>query len=230
MLHESLKIRVLEAFLETAKVALRGIENKKIQYILDDQTIEILNMEGEEFAESDYGILVTNTPKTLELEQAIKQYAQAFIQNGGSMSTIMDIYFSPSLMDMRRKLETAEEEMSQRQSASADEQNKIAREQMQMQQENIVAERELKDLINQRDNETKVYLKELELSVQPEVGDDGIENPLDREKFNLDVETKRKDYITKMKALDNDMKKHKDQMDAKKVDQSIARIKKKTSN
>jgi hypothetical protein len=230
ILHESVKIRVLEAFLETAKVALRNSENKKVQYILDDQTIEILNMEGEEFAESDYGILVTNTPKTLELEQAIKQYAQAFIQNGGSMSTIMDIYFSPSLMDMRRKLETAEEEMSQRQSASADEQNKIAREQMQMQQENIVAERELKDLINQRDNETKVYLKELELSVQPEVGDDGIENPLDREKFNLDVETKRKDYITKMKALDNDMKKHKDQMDAKKVDQSIARIKKKTSN
>ena len=230
MLHESLKIRVLEAFLETAKVVLRGVENKKIQYILDDQTIEILNMEGEEFAESDYGILVTNTPKTIELEQAIKQYAQAFIQNGGSMSTIMDIYFSPSLMDMRRKLETAEEEMSQRQSASADEQNKIAREQMQMEQENIVAERELKDLINQRDNETKVYLKELELSIQPEISDDGIENPLDREKFNLDVETKRKDYITKMKALDNDMKKHSENIEIQKERNKISRIKKKTSN
>ena len=230
MLHESLKIRVLEAFLETAKVALRGVENKKIQYILDDQTIEILNMEGDEFAESDYGILVTNTPKTIELEQAIKQYAQAFIQNGGSMSTIMDIYFSPSLMDMRRKLETAEEEMAQRQSASSDEQNKIAREQMQLQQENVVAERELQDLLNQRDNETKVYLKELELSSTPEVGDDGIENPLDREKFELDKQKRRDDYIAKMKALDNDMKKHKDQMDSKKIDQSIARIKKKTTN
>ena len=32
-----------------------------------------------------------------------------------------------------------------------------------------------------------------------------------------------------MKALYNDMKKHKDQMEAKKVDQSIARIKKKTT-
>ena len=94
--------------------------------MLDDQTIEILNMDGDEFAESDYGILVTNTPKSIELEQAIKQYAQAFIQNGGSMSTIMDIYFSPSLMDMRRKLETAEEEMHQRNSEASQQQNKLA--------------------------------------------------------------------------------------------------------
>jgi hypothetical protein len=129
---------------------------------------------------------------------------------------------------MRRKLEIAEEEMAQRQSASADEQNKIAREQMQLGQENIIAERELKDLINQRDNETKVYLKELELSSQPETTD-GIENPLDREKFELDKQKRRDDYIAKMKALDNDMKKHKDQMEAKKVDQSIARIKKKST-
>jgi hypothetical protein len=37
-----------------------------------------------------------------------------FIQNGGTMSTIMDIYFSPS-SDMRRRLEDAEEQMHQRQ-------------------------------------------------------------------------------------------------------------------
>lgn len=231
MLHESCKIRVLEAFLETAKVALRGAENKKIQYILDDQTIEILNMEGEEFAESDYGILVTNTPKTMELEQAIKQYAQAFIQNGGSMSTIMDIYFSPSLMDMRRKLETAEEEMSQRQSAQAEEQNKIAREQMAKNEELENRKLELEDSLNQRDNDTKRYIAELTKNATGESSiDDGIENPLDREKFILDVESERNNYIAKMKALDNDMKKHDDNVELKKESNDIARIKKKTTN
>lgn len=225
--HELVKIRVLEAFLEAAKIALRG-NNKKVQYILDDQTIEVLNMESDEFAESDYGILVTNSAKSIELEQAIKQYAQAFIQNGGSMSTIMDIYFSPSLMDMRRKLETAEEEMHQRNSESSQQQNKLMEQQMQLQQENVVAERELKDLMNQRDNETKVYLKELELSSQPEETSDGIENPLDREKFELDKQKRRDDYVAKMKALDNDMKKHKDNVELKKESNQISRIKKKT--
>jgi hypothetical protein len=226
--HELVKIRVLEAFLEAAKIALRG-NNKKVQYILDDQTIEVLNMESDEFAESDYGILITNSAKSIELEQAIKQYAQAFIQNGGSMSTIMDIYFSPSLMDMRRKLETAEEEMHQRNSESSQQQNKLMEQQMQLQQENVVAERELKDLMNQRDNETKVYLKELELSSQPEETSDGIENPLDREKFELDKQKRRDDYVAKMKALDNDMKKHKDNVELKKESNQISRIKKKTT-
>ena len=230
--HEQVKLRVLEAFLEVAKVALRGVENKKVQYILDDQTIEILNMEGEDFAESDYGILVTNTAKSIELEQAIKQYAQAFIQNGGSMSTIMDIYFSPSLMDMRRKLENAEEEMHQRNSESSQQQNKLQEEQMKLQQENLVAERELKDLMNQRDNETKVYIEELKAqsAFDSEGNEDGIENPLDREKFELDKQKRKDDYVAKMKALDNDMKKHKDNVELKKESNQIARIKKKTTS
>jgi uncharacterized membrane protein YheB (UPF0754 family) len=72
-------------------------------------------MDGETFSEHDYGLVITTSSKTVELEQMIKQNAQAFIQNGGTMSTIMDIYFSPSLSDMRRRLEDAEEQMHQRQ-------------------------------------------------------------------------------------------------------------------
>ena len=231
MLHESVKIRVLEAFLETAKIALKDVENKKVQYILDDQTIEILNMSGEDLAESDYGILVTNTPKTMELEQAIKQYAQAFIQNGGSMSTIMDIYFSPSLMDMRRKLEDAEAEMAQRNSAAQDEQNKIAREQMQAAQALEQQKLQLEDTKSQREDATKRYVAELSHDMTPETGtvDDGIENPLDRDKFELDVEKARKDYELKLRALNQDMVKHKDDVELKKESNQISRIKKKTT-
>jgi len=108
--HEKFKLRVLTAFLETAKIALRG-NNKKVQYILDDQTVEMLNIDGNEFAEADYGLVATASSKAVELEQMLKQNAQSFMQNGGSMGTIMDIYFSPSLADMRKKIEIAEEKM-----------------------------------------------------------------------------------------------------------------------
>ena len=148
------------------------------------------------------------------------------------MSTIMDIYFSPSLMDMRRKLENAEEEMHQRNSESSQQQNKLQEEQMKLQQENLVAERELKDLMNQRDNETKVYIEELKAqsAFDSEGNEDGIENPLDREKFELDKQKRKDDYVTKMKALDDDMKKHKDNVELKKESNQIARIKKKTTS
>ena len=66
--------------------------------------------------------------------------------------------------------------------------------------------------------------------MQPEeMSDDGIQDPLEAEKFKLDIQKRKDDYILKMRKLDDDMKRHKDQMDAKKVDQSIARIKKKTT-
>lgn len=229
MQHEKVKLRVLEAFLETAKVALRDMDNKKVQYILDDQTIEILNMEGESFAEADYGILVTNTPKTIELEQAIKQYAQAFIQNGGSMSTIMDIYFSPSLMDMRRKLENAEEEMAQRNSQQAQDQNKIAQEELQHNRELEEAKLKLEDTKNIRDNETKRYVAELGKQIDTVEIDDGIEDPLDRDKFELDAEKSRNDYLLKIKALQQDMEKHEDNVKLKKESNQISRIKKKST-
>ena len=56
--------------------------------------------------------------------------------------------------------------------------------------------------------------------------DDRCKNDDDRD----DDQKRKDDYILKMRKLDDDMKKHKDQMDSKKVDQSIARIKKKTTN
>lgn len=228
-LHEQCKIRVLECFLETAKTALKGT-NRKVQNILDDQSIEILNMEGEDFCEHDYGLVITTGVKTQELEQMIKSNAQAFLQNGGSFATIMDIYFSPSLMDMRRRFEQAEEDLHARQSEAQDQANKI---QEQHNQETIDLENrklELEDLKNQRDNETKVYIAELTANnAEGDVeSNDGIINPLDVEKLNLDKQKRKDDYILKMKTLDQDMKKHKDQMAAKKVDQSINRIKKKT--
>ena len=230
VIHESVKIRVLEAFLETAKIALKDSENKKVQYILDDQTIEVLNMETEELAESDYGILITSTAKTMELEQAIKQYAQAFIQNGGSMSTIMDIYFSPSLSDMRRKLETAEAEIQQINSEQSQEANKIQQEANQATQALEQQKLQLEDTISLRDDATKRYIAELGKDVSREIDStDGIDSPLERDKFELDIQSKRNEYLLKIKALDNDMKKHADNVELKKESNSISRIKKKST-
>jgi hypothetical protein len=233
MQHEAVKIRVLEAFLETAKVALRDTENKKVQYILDDQTIEILQMEGEDFAESDYGLLVTSTPKTMELEQAIKQYAQAFIQGGGSMSTIMDIYFSPSLSDMRRKLEIAEEEQKQQAAAQGEEQNKIAREQMQQAQE---IEKQKLDMTLQkdlRDDATKRYIAELAHDARhsDEIdSSDGIDSSLEREKHLLNVNKEYHKQAVDRKQISMDEKKHEDDVKLKSEANDIARINKKRTS
>ena len=226
LMHEDCKIRVLTAFLEAAKIALKG-NNKKVQYILDDQTIEILNIDGEEFSECDYGLLVSSSPKIMEMEQLIKELSQSFVQNGGSLSTIMDIYLAPSLLDMKHKLEEAEEKMQEQQSEQAKAQNEMMQQQMEQEQANKEADRQLDDLKNERDNLTKWEIALL--NKENEDSTEDVENPLDSEKLELDKEKVRNDYLIKMKALKQDMDKHHDQMKAKKTDQSIARIKKKTT-
>jgi hypothetical protein len=56
-IHEDLKRRVLDCFVETAKIAMKG-RNKKFQYLMPDFAQRMINIDGDEFAEADYGIAV----------------------------------------------------------------------------------------------------------------------------------------------------------------------------
>lgn len=64
--HDDVKKRVLEAFIETAKIAMKG-RNKKFQYTLSDGSQKIMEIDGDEFAENDYGIVVDNGNGVQEL-------------------------------------------------------------------------------------------------------------------------------------------------------------------
>lgn len=226
MQHEDVKLRTLTAFLETAKVALRGKNNKKVQYLLDDQTIQTLNIDSDVFCEADYGVVATTSSKVAELEQMLKGNAQVFLQNGGGLSTVMDIYLSPSLMDMRRKIEIAEEEINARNAKQAEDANKLEQERLAQEARLEQVKLELEERNNIRDNETKLQIAQLKEDSQflgdGDSDDDGLGDrveqgklQLDRDKFNADNRFKQQDLALKMKSLDNDMKKHKDDLEIK---------------
>jgi hypothetical protein len=225
--HEAVKLRVLNAFLEAAKIALKG-NNKKAQYLLDDQTLEVLNVEGDDFLDVDMGVMATNSSKAIELEQALKQYAQAFLQNGGSLSTIMDIYFSPSISDMRRKLEIAEEKIREQNMKSQEDSNKLAQQAQADAKELEQLKLKLEELNNIRDNDTRRYIAELKeagLQSQNEE-EDGIIDPIASEKLQLDITKHKDDVMLKLKDLHSKMEMHDDKM--KREDKKIAVSRKKS--
>ena len=119
--------------------------------------------------------------------------------------------------------------MHQRQSEQSQEANKIQQEHNQASIDLENRKLELEDLKNQRDNQTRYDIALL--SQETNAGDlngDGVEDPMEREKFNLSVDQKRQDYILKMKQLENDMSKHKDNVALTKEAHAISRIKKST--
>src|SRR5699024_6661899 len=209
-IHEDFKIRVIRAFIEAAKIALRD-NKEKAQYILDDMTIQILEIDGEMLAEADYDVLITNSSKASKLEQNINELSQAFLQNGGRLSTVMDVFMSDSLADKRMKIKIAEDEMDERAQEENEIQERMNSESIQAQAESEQAERDLKDLINQRDNETKIYLKELELAQKEEESADGIVTS-ELSKIENENRNKEEDRLLKIKELNDKMKMHRDKM------------------
>jgi hypothetical protein len=130
MTHDSVKKRVLECFLETAKIAFKG-RKKKFEYILSDGSKQIAELDGDEFAECDYGLVVDNSNGSQELNQKLDMLAQAALQNQLlDFSTIMHIYTSMSLSEKQKLVEANERRTkAQRQ--------KEQQQQMQLQQQQI---------------------------------------------------------------------------------------------
>lgn len=156
--HDDVKKRVLECFLETAKIALKG-RNKKFQYILSDGSMRVMDIDGDEFAESDYGIVVDNSNATQELNQKIDMLAQAALQNQTlNFSAIMKLYSSASISEKVKLVEKNEQELLQRQQQAQEQQMQIEQQKIQAEAQAREADMQLKDTLNQRDNETKILV------------------------------------------------------------------------
>ena len=175
--HDDVKRRVYEAFLETAKIALRG-GSLKFQNILPNQTTSVIEIDGDEFAEADYGVVVDVTPEAASVDGEIRQLAQVALQ-GGSMnfSSIMKILSSPSLAEVQRTIERDEMRMQQRQAEASQAGQQLEEQKLREERERLEREFELKlqeleqkDIANQRDNNTKLTIAEMQSMDQDQDG------------------------------------------------------------
>lgn len=170
--HDDVKKRTLECLLETAKIALKG-RSTKFQYILSDTSTRIMEIDGDEFAEADYGLVVDNSNGTQELNAKLDTLAQAALQTQTlSFSTITKLYTSSSLAEKQRLIERDEQQIRERQQQAQQEQlqaqQNIAQAQMQQKQ----AEMQLKDTMNIRDNETAILIAQMSKYANEETSED----------------------------------------------------------
>lgn len=214
VIHDDVKRRALECFLETAKIALKG-RNKKFQYILSDMSNRIMDIDGDSFAECDYGLVVENSNGTQELNQKIDVLAQAALQNQTlSFSTIMKLYGTTSMAEKQRMIEKDEINIQERNAqAQQQQQESIERiEQMRLQQS--ANELQQKEQSNIRDNETKVLIAAMNGTSTSE---DGV-NEVSSEKKDELLE-KMRQFDAKLKLdkekLQLEKEKHKDEVQLK---------------
>lgn len=160
-IHEDVKKRALECFLETAKIALKG-RTLKFNHILGTGALQISEIDGDEFAENDYGLIVDSSNATQELNSKLDMLAQAALQNQTlGFSTIMKLYGSCSLAEKQRMVEANEKRLQEQQQQQQQQQIEIQQMQIQQQAATEQARMEQEYKINSENNETKILIAEI---------------------------------------------------------------------
>ena len=160
MMHDNTKLRVLETLLETAKYAWRNKSHEKLQFISDEMASVITEIDGQQFNDADYGIMISNSATDSQLIDTMKQLAQAGLQNDKiNFSGLMDIYLSDSMSSIRRKIETYEEETIKQQQAQQEQA-------LQVQQQAIQAQTQSADQDRQQDMQKSILENETKLTIE----------------------------------------------------------------
>lgn len=214
--HDNLKKRVLECFIETAKLSMKG-RKKKFEYITSTGAKRIMEIDGDEYAECDYGLVVDNSQSTQLLSQKLDTLAQAGLQNQMfNFSTLMKLYSTESIAEKIRMMENAEKRAQEQQEQIQQMQAQMQQRQLEAEAQQRQLEMEQRDMQNQRDNDTRILVAQIQAQanidssvarasgftenpVQPISEKDRLElqqklreqqdrNQLDREKLSLERE------------------------------------------
>jgi len=228
--HDNLKKRVLECLIETAKIAMKG-RKEKFEYITSDGAKRLMEIDGDEFAECDYGIVVDNSQGTQLLNQKLDMLAQAGLQNQMiNFSTMMKLYSTDSISEKIRMIESAEKRAQELQQQQAEMQRQLQQQQIEKQARQKELEMQQRELQNQRDNETRILVAQIQAQANIDSSvaraSGFTENPVTpiSEKERLELSQKMKEFDEKAK-----LEQEKLQIEREKI-KSQERIAKQNSN
>lgn len=232
-IHDDVKKRVIECFIDTARVAMRG-RNMKFRYITPDFATKMIDIDGDEFAENEYGLVVDNSSSSQDLNNKIEMLAQAALQNQAlTFSAIMKLYSSASMAEKLRMIEQTEQEMQQRAEQAQQQQLQQQQQAAEMEQQTAMRKMEQEDLLNQRDNETKLMVAEINSQAEAERlammnNDTNMDGIRDDERRAEDLAEAKEDRMLKMKELDEKFKLEREKLNlAKKKQADDVRLKEK---
>ena len=232
-MHNLIKRNVLQALIETAKVAYTELQPKSISYVLDDMSVRQLSPDYELLENSTYGLFVSNSMKADETLQTMKQLSHAALQNQQvELSDVLMIMNSESTQEAEELLKVAESNRSEREQA-------MQQQQVQSQEQQAEAQRNWereKMQIEHQNNMEAIQLKgELDIQKQTilsmgfnedkDLDKDGMPDALEVAKFGVDAEIKQRKMDLDEQKLEQQKKEHEDKkvLEEKKIKSQMAK-------
>lgn len=126
-IHNEIKLKVLDALLETSKFAYP--KSKKLQYITDDIQRVFLTVDMDKFSDSDYGCFITNSGKEAKMFAKLEALADRALATGTAVfSDVIKMYKSNSISELSNLIEESEEKRNaqNQEQAKADQESQQA--------------------------------------------------------------------------------------------------------
>lgn len=215
--HESVKKRLLEVLLETCKICFKG-RKIKFDYILPDGSKTLVEFEGDEFAECDYGLVVDNSNGAQELNQKLDGLAQAGLQNNKiDFSTMMKMFTSTSMAEKQRMVENCEKRILEQQQQQQQQQLQMQQQELQARTQVEQQKMQMEYQMHQEDNQTKIIVAQINSQAEYEryamiQEENGITKQEELKYKNKQLNLDAKQFSEKL-ALDK--KKHEDDIKIK---------------
>ena len=215
--HNTIKGYVLESLIDVAKVAWGDGKAKKLQYILDDMTMQMLTIDPVELPNSSFGVFVSDSAKDQELFLTMRQLAHAALQNQqAELSDVIKMFSTDSVSEVKTLLESAEKQRRDREMQQQQQQQQSQAQQMQAQQQAQVqietqkaelekAKLELEKYKTDANNETKLAVAEINSfknQMDQDINDNGVPDQLEIEKLKIEVVNQGKKAEIENRKLD----------------------------
>lgn len=219
-MHDYMKRNVLQALLETAKVAYSINPPEALTYVLDDLSLKTLELDVGLLESSTLGIFMVDSSETEEVRETIRMLSHAALQNQMlEMSDIINVIKQTSVTEAEESLLAAEQKRREAENAMQEKALQDNEKARQAEAENSIREhqQELEKIIVKEEERRKTEIIKSSLigaSFNPDLDEnrDGINDFLAIAKTQMDVELK-----SAKQALDRERFEHQKETDKENI-------------
>lgn len=180
------------------------------QYVLDDMSIEVLNIEAGLLGQSEVAVFITNTPKENEVFQKIQALAEPLIRSDkAKMKDIIKLFNADSVNEAAQAINKSEKEREEREDAMQKLQQEMQQQQLQSQAQEEEKKRQHEITIEELKIRGQLAVEQLKLQAQAAVSETDVPDTLPE--LN-NVETNSSDRTLEEQKMRSEERMHAEKM------------------
>lgn len=226
-LHNHVKKNVLQALLETAKIAYSQSGKNKLTYVLDDMSRRIIDLDVGLLDNSTLGLFISNSAKAEEAKELLRQVTHAALQNQKvELSDIIGVIRQEGIVEAEETLKVAEQKRRDHEQAIESQRGQQALELenkrqagLQKEHENTLEEIVVKEEERRKTEVVKASIMGASFNPDQDKDQDGVNDFIELAKNGLDADIKQS-----QKELEREKFEHQKQTDNKKLKQTDKKL------